>query len=200
MPALPSPSIDTEMSPSSSPESTMLGSNGVPNVGRPNQSHGSGFTTLQEQRLMPIQESIHSTSIFRCINEAHMHWGSERQPTISNNSKPSSQVVITRHVTEFGIKEGHSLTQRRGFNILVEQQPTNNLIPMERFRLCHPRDSATPYDIIQSRSMLGDITAILSEINALMWLWRLLQMLKGMFVIGILHMYVFSWSVIWNTV
>ncbi|KAF8432368.1 hypothetical protein BGX38DRAFT_1276763 [Terfezia claveryi] len=196
MPASPSTSIDIEMSPSSSPASTvtvafhtscsttskptsnerseyftpqnlnrMLGSNGVPNVGPPNQSHGSGFTTLQEQRLMPIQESIYSTSIFTCINEAHIHWGSERQPTISNNSKPSSQVVTTRHAN---IKEGCSLTQRRDFNILVEPEQTNNLLPMERFRLCHPRDSATPYDIIQSRSKSGDVAAILSEINALM--------------------------------
>jgi len=144
----------------------MLGSNSVPNLGPQNQSHVSG--SLQEQLLMPIQESIEPLPAPMCINEAHMHWGIEKEPTISNNSQPCSPSVMTRRATEVDIKEGHLITQRRDFNILVEPQPANNLLPIERFRLCHPRDSATPYDIIHSRSMFGDVTAILSEIDALL--------------------------------
>jgi len=48
----------------------MLGSGSVPNLGPPNQSYGSGFTTQQEQLLIPIQESIESTP---ALNEAHAH-------------------------------------------------------------------------------------------------------------------------------
>ena len=140
----------------------MLDSGSVPNLGPSNQSHDTRRAILQEQILMPTQESIESTPVFTFINEAHMHWGIKRQLTISNNNQPSSHVVTT---TEVDIEARHSITQQQGFNILVEPQPANNLLPMERFRLCHPSDSATPYDTIQSRSIFSNVATILSEID-----------------------------------
>ena len=138
----------------------MLGSNSVSSLDPPNDS-GS---TMREQLLMPTKGSKEATPKPTCINKGRIHWGTERQPTFSNNPQPSSHTVAA----EVNIEEGQSITQRRDSNILVEPQPPSNLLPMERFLLCHPRDSATPYDIIQSRSMFGDVTTILSEIDALL--------------------------------
>lgn len=97
-----------------------------------------------------------------------MHRQIEGHSTIlTSESRPNPQAVTTRHATQTNIEEEPSITQQQDFNIFLGLEPANNLLPMERFRLCHPRDSAVPYDIIQSRSMFGHVTVICQRLTHL---------------------------------
>jgi len=147
----------------------ILGSNLVPNLGSSHQPHNPTFGVLQEL-LISIQESTEATAASTWINEVNR--GVRRHPAIPNSLQPTSQAVIImarpRGTAEADTKEEHNITQQQDFNTLLGLEPANGLLPMERFCLCHPKDSATLYDIIQSRSMFGDVTAILTEIDALL--------------------------------